>query len=111
MSDARDMGVAGGLRREDLGVSRKCPTWGRFWSIPKAESELQSAATSWRTERCRDALQGVGGGGGQHLCAEATFQECVEVWGDAGCQGPCQEFWVQVSCPGNLEGMLGSFVC
>lgn len=98
MSDARDVGVSGGSRPEDLGVSRKCPGRGRFWSIPKAESELQSAATSWRTERRGDALQGVGGAGawgvwgGQHLCAEATFQECVEVWGDAGCQGPCQEF-------------------
>lgn len=77
------------MRPEDLGVSRKCLGRGRFWSIPKAESELQSAATSWRTERCgMHSREWVAVG--QHLCAEATFQRRVEVWRVAGCQGPCQ---------------------
>lgn len=55
----------------------------------------------------------VGLGWGRHLCAGVQFQECVGRGGleDAGCQGQCQEFWVQGSCPGNLEGCWGICVC
>lgn len=55
---------------------------------------------------------GEWGAGEGSICVQRLRSRSVwRFGGDAGCQGPSQEFWVQVSCPGYLGEVLGSFVC
>jgi len=67
-------------RPEDLVVSKKCPSVGRIWSIPKAESELKGWVKSWRFEvlGCSPG-NGWGGAWGQHLYAEVKSQDPVGI--------------------------------
>lgn len=80
---------------------------GKIWSIPKAELSW-SWMDAWRFE-VGVATWGMGVlGAGKCLFAEAKSQKCVGALG-AGCQGPSEEFQMQVSCPGS--GGVGQGLC
>lgn len=85
-----------GGRPEDLGVSKKCPSVGRIWSIPKAKSELKGWVKSWRFKvlGCSPG-NGWGGAWGGSICMQRLSPRTL--WGFRGCRGP-----------GLVSGILGT---